>query len=128
MPTPSDRLPRPTSLPQHERDTAGRAAELEVAREAYRYAHDKANIRGRAMTAELPREARPSPAYLAAVVDATLEVFANAAKVDGRPDAAARARLLEELRTGGIRAALTSVRISAIVIAGLPWCFASAWR
>lgn len=113
MPSPSDLLPRPTSLPQHDRDAEGRDAELEAAREAYRYAYTKPNIRGLAMTASLPDEARPSPAYLAAVAEATVEIFANAAKVDGPPDAAARVRLVEEIRAGGIRAAITSVQTTA---------------
>lgn len=108
-------FPRTSSLPQHDRDPRGREAELESAREAYRYSYDKPNIRGLAMTASLPDETRPSPAYLAAVAETTAAVFVNAAKVDGLPDALARASLLEQIRTGGIKAALAAVQTTAFI-------------
>jgi arachidonate 15-lipoxygenase len=113
MPKSIDLLPRRSSLPQHDHDTEGRDAELEAAREAYRYAYDKPNIRGLAMTESLPDETRPSLAYIAAVVEATVEVFVNASMVDGRPNAAARAELAEAVRRGGIKAAISSVQTTA---------------
>ncbi|MFO0758431.1 MAG: lipoxygenase family protein [Byssovorax sp.] len=108
-----DLRPRPPTLPQDDGDQEGRQAELEAAREAYQYAYDKPNIRGLAMTASLPDEARPSPPYLAAVAEAVAEIFANAGKIDGRPDATGRAALIEAVRTGGIKAALTAVQTTA---------------
>lgn len=106
----SDLLPRPASLPQHDADAQGRAAELEAARAAYGYSYDKANIRGLAMTASLPDELRPSPVYLAKVAEAVVEVLRNGARVDGRPDEAALAALADAVRRGGIQAALRLVQ------------------
>lgn len=106
--------PRPASLPQNDVDPAGREAELEAARETWRYSYGKPNIRGLAMTAELPDEARPSAAFLAAVTATNAEIYANTARVDGAPDAAARAELLDAVRNGGVPAALRWVANSAL--------------
>lgn len=105
----SDLVPRPASLPQHDKDTAGRAAELEAARASFGYSYAKANIRGLAMTASLPDEVRPSPVYLAKVAEAVVAVARNGLRANGSPDEAVLAALAEDVRRDGVSAALRAI-------------------
>ena len=52
MSIPLSPIPPSLCLPQHDRDLDGRSRQIEAGRATYRYAYDKANIRGLAMTPE----------------------------------------------------------------------------
>src|SRR5438105_4087934 len=112
MPTPLDWLPCHLSLPQNDSDLAGRGAGLAAARATYRYAYDKPNIRGLAMSAEVPSQDKPSPGWVVATTATVVSLGKNAAKVNGRPDAAAGGALVRAIHDGGPRAALQAVGAS----------------
>lgn len=100
-------------LPQDDDDGPGRARALEAARDAFRYTYQKPNIRGLAMCQELPREASPSPGWIAKIVDTALALVRNAQKeADEEGSAGLRASpaaITNTVRKGGFQAVLTEV-------------------
>lgn len=110
MPVPFDRTPFPLCLPQHDRELAGRSSELAAAQKTYRYAYDKANIRGLAMAESLPTADKPTPEWLAGIAEVSLRIVHNNAQLNGVPGPTAARGLAATIHEGGLQAAVKRIQ------------------
>ncbi|WAS95594.1 lipoxygenase family protein [Nannocystis punicea] len=115
---PFELLPPQLSLPGDDPDPAGRERRLELAREAYRYSYDKANIRGLAMCEALADDERPEPGWRRGLTGVAARLVVNAVKVSGLPERSQVAELLRAVEADGLSGALREV--GEVVVAGEP--------
>lgn len=113
---PFDLLPPQLSLPQDDQDRSGRERKLELARDAYRYSYDKANIRGLAMCEQLPDKEQPDAGWRVGLAGVAARLVVNAVKVSGLPEPAQLAELLRAVEKDGLEGGLREV--GGVVVAG----------
>lgn len=106
MPQLPNLLPPIMTLPQDDRDPAGRADELTRARDLYRYSYDKANIRGLAMCQAIPDADTPALTWRAGLGALVGRLARNAGLAAGPPGEAAVAQMIKTVEDDGLDAAL----------------------
>lgn len=111
-----DLLPPQLSLPQDDPDAPGRERRLELAREAYRYSYDKANIRGLAMCEALADAERPDAGWRRGLAGVAARLVVNAVKVSGLPEPTQLAELMLAVERDGLEGGLREV--GEVVVAG----------
>lgn len=104
-------FPHAPCLPQHDGDPEGRSRQLEAERATYRYAYDKANIRGLAMNESLPPKDRPAPPWLAGLAQVYGRIAVNGAQLNGPPTPSVLAEIGAAIREGGLAAAVRHIQL-----------------
>ena len=116
MISPTDLLPPKLSLPQTDDDPEGRSRQLAGARDAYRYAYDKPNIRGLAMCAQPPDADRPEAAWFVGIAGVSRQLVANAHADAGRPGPEQIYEIQQAIEARGLAGALQVV--GDVVVSG----------